>query len=328
MIFPPASLASLAVRSRIFATAGSVLLSTMPPFYTPSRLKSAVRRLVLAGFAASGTGWAQDGLPSGGNPRSADMGQPAMVFFPPIPPPLGRPVSKLGLAQGGRQAPPAELTLYINDVFYPPLSTRLAKNDLPAKLRQKLETYRATKTRLLAELHQELARDRADDPGARRTALEALARRQAAPLAQLERTAEELRSELITSDTDWSTFRQWRLGHTGSSERGDSPNEVAQVMRATAYYQAGLLSAQRRLLREIALEVAMSAEDQAKAAWSEALRRAGGLLGGLTPVILSDDLPGKGHYFRLRIRQPNTDAATEFCADLKSKGLACFLVPD
>ncbi len=69
-------------------------------------------------------------------------------------------------------------------------------------------------------------------------------------------------------------------------------------------------------------------EDQAKAAWSEALRRAGGLLGGLTPVILSDDLPGKGHYFRLRIRQPNTDAATEFCADLKSKGLACFLVPD
>lgn len=245
-------------------------MSPVPQPLTPtadSMLR--LRRFLAAALGASSMAIAQPDY--GGdtrreNPRGYDTGQPALVFFPPIPPPLGRPVSKLTTPPGGRQAPPSELGLFINEIFYPPLSTRLARGKLPPPLRQKLDDYRAAKTRLQAEFHAEFSRLRDAEPDARRVALEALARRQAAPLAQLELTAEALRAELNTSDTDWSAFRQWRLGNAGRGDRGDSPNEVAQVLRATAYYQTGLLPAQRRLLREISLEVAMSAEDAEKAA--------------------------------------------------------------
>lgn len=247
------------------------------------------RRLIgaAASVLSTAAGLAQDfpmerGVPAG------DAGRPAPVFFPPTPPPLGRPVSRLAAPVGGRHVAPPELALYLNEIFYPPLSTRLAKNDLPAKIREKLDAYRDAKTKLQAELRAEFERTRDADATARRTALEALARQQAPRLAQLEQTAEDLRAELNTGETDWSAFREWRLGGAGRSARGDSPSEVAQVMRATAYYQAGLLPAQRRLLREIALEVAVSAEDEAKAAAAQPF-----LFFPPEParVLLPDDLP-------------------------------------
>ncbi|MEY2881835.1 MAG: hypothetical protein RLZZ15_4215, partial [Verrucomicrobiota bacterium] len=232
----------------------------IPAVASPARLASRTWRAVWCAGCAAGAVLAQE--------RGEFQRPPPMdllpVFFPPVPPPLGRPVSRLGATAGGRTPAPTELAAFVNEPFYAPLGTRLARRDLPEKLAGKLAAYRAEKVALQTELRAELDRQREAEPAARGAALEALARRQAPALARLEAAAEELRAQLITEETNWSAHREWRLGASGG--RGDSPNEVAQVMRATASYQAGLLPAQRRLLREIALEVAMSEADEAKAA--------------------------------------------------------------
>jgi len=186
-----------------------------------------------------------------------------VIFFPPTPPPLDRPVSHLVAPMPAQFTPPAELSFYVNEVFYAPLSTHLARSDLNPKLRQQLDAYRATRTSVQHELHAELARVRDAAPPVRQQALEALARKQAPALAELEKNAERLRDEMVTSEYNWSAGREWRLGEKGT--RGDSPFEVSQVMRAYVYYHRGLLPAQRGLLREISIEMGLAAENTATA---------------------------------------------------------------
>lgn len=200
--------------------------------------------------------------PQGNDPDTfADrsFSRPAFIFYPPIPPPLDRPVVHISPALPPRLTPPPELAAYINEPFYPPLSVRLAKRDLDDALRKRLDAYVAARATLREELHAELARTNATEPAARQQALEALARRQRPRIAELEQTAGALREDLITGDYAWGTFREWHLGDKNA--RGDSPLEIAQVMRGYAFYQKGLSPAQRRLLREIALELSMAAEN-------------------------------------------------------------------
>ncbi|MGH6870073.1 MAG: SPOR domain-containing protein [Rhizomicrobium sp.] len=64
-------------------------------------------------------------------------------------------------------------------------------------------------------------------------------------------------------------------------------------------------------------------EAAANAAWKDIAARAGGALDGLTPQIVSADIPGKGTFWRLRTTAADT---TVFCALLTAKGLACMLV--
>lgn len=61
----------------------------------------------------------------------------------------------------------------------------------------------------------------------------------------------------------------------------------------------------------------------AASGWDHMVLRAGGLLDGLTPHIISADIPGKGHYYRLRT-DPVPDPAA-LCEQLKGKGLACMV---
>lgn len=196
---------------------------------------------------------------SGGGPRfeGANL-TPILVYFPPNPPPLGRAIAR-SAPPTGRGVAPAELAAHVNELFYPALGTRLATKTLNARLRAQLEQYRAAKTALVTELRAELDRWRDTDPISRAAALVAFAPRQAARINELETTAEQLRRDLIASDQSWSALRQWRLGD--KDRRGFSPFEIAQVMRGSAFYQAGLLPAQRRLLREISIELYMAGED-------------------------------------------------------------------
>jgi hypothetical protein len=191
------------------------------------------------------------------------IGRPTFIFYPPIPPPLDRPVVRISPTLQPRSTPPPELTAYVNEPFYPPLSVRLARRDLDDPLRARLVAYVAARAGLREELHAELARTNGTEPDARQQALEALARRQSRRLAELEQTADALREGLITGEYDWGAFREWHLGD--KNIRGDSPLEIAQVMRGYAFYQKGLSPAQRRLLREIALELSMAAENTAAA---------------------------------------------------------------
>jgi tetratricopeptide (TPR) repeat protein len=73
---------------------------------------------------------------------------------------------------------------------------------------------------------------------------------------------------------------------------------------------------------------AYRSETEANDAWTHLQKNAGDLLAALTPLIVPADLPGKGRWYRLRIGQLDVAAANQLCASLKSKGIACILVPD
>ena len=115
-----------------------------------------------------------------------------------------------------------------------------------------------------------------------------LAQRQTPRLAELEATAEQIRSELATGENDWSALREWRLGQRNL--RGDSPVEIGAVMRASAFYQAGLAPAQRLLLREIAIEITSGADDAVAASARQPYLF---FSPGLTRVRLPDDVPAE-----------------------------------
>ena len=182
--------------------------------------------------------------------------------FPPNPPPLGRPVAR-GLPPGGRYPAPPELAAYVSEFFYPALGTRLVTKNLSAKQRSQLDAYRAAKLALQNELRTELDRLRPAEPAARLNALTALARLQTPKIIELEKTAEQVRRDLVTGDNNWSALRQWHL--SDKQRRGYSPVEIAQVMRSYAFYENNLLPAQRRLLREISIELVFAAENTAAA---------------------------------------------------------------
>jgi len=65
---------------------------------------------------------------------------------------------------------------------------------------------------------------------------------------------------------------------------------------------------------------------EADAGWKSAKARAGGALDGLEPHIIATELPGKGHYFRLRVRTGHKSA--DICARLAAKAIDCVPVRD
>jgi tetratricopeptide (TPR) repeat protein len=71
---------------------------------------------------------------------------------------------------------------------------------------------------------------------------------------------------------------------------------------------------------------AWRSEAEANAGWDKAKARADGALEGLKPHIVTADLPGKGRYYRLRVRPAQSQSQTEFCAILAAKDLACLPV--
>jgi hypothetical protein len=221
-------------------------------------------RLLALALLAAATG--QPGLAQGSDfpsmgdsPRRAER---VPIFFPPIPPALDRPIGRV-VVLPSRLSAPDELAPFVNEPFYPPLSTRLATKSLNEKLRRQLEQYRAAKVALQGELRAALAQVRDADPPARRQALETLARVQTPKIAQLEAAAEQLRQDLIVGSQTWSALREWHL--SDKDRRGFSPGEIAAVMRSYSYYQNGLLPAQRRLLQEIMMELLSAVDDAAKA---------------------------------------------------------------
>lgn len=227
-----------------------------------------IASLAVAASAAAQSG-SDPGFPRMPDDRSSFGSAPSVrfaerlpVFFPPSPPPMGRPVVP-NAAAGVRFPAPPELANYVTEFFYPALGTRLATGTLNEKLRRQLNAYRADKLALQNELVAEVDRLRGAESGTRSEALATLARRQAPKIAELEQHAEQLRRDLITSDQNWSALRQWHL--SDKQRRGFSPIEIAQVMRAYAFYQNHLLPAQRRLLREISIELLFAAESTAAA---------------------------------------------------------------
>ncbi|MBI2514520.1 MAG: hypothetical protein HYV96_21305 [Opitutae bacterium] len=177
------------------------------------------------------------------------------VYFPATVPALE---TELPSAPAVRDPLWSELAGETNELFFAPLSTRLAKGGLDRRQRERLELYRRKRTAALAELRQSLA---AAESGATPTAPAD------ATLAELAATADALRHDLyrggfLVADADWNQHRNWRLGDPGSKRTAQEllADELA-VLRAATFYQEGLSTSQRQLLREIVIEIAASLGD-------------------------------------------------------------------
>ena len=224
----------------------------------PARILSALRQWSLAiVWSAFGTLAAQVDLPpppSVASPTAAPVRR--VTYFPPDPPPLGAPLPAANAAGDPAAAAPAELGAFVNEPFYAALGARLAQHDLNQEQQRRLEDYRDAKIALQTELraHLDALKD-ADAPTRLRT-LEAFALEQTPRIAELEAAAENLRHDLagglLPSGFDWNEYYRW--------VRANQPSTMA---RMAAFFVEGLSPAQRRLLREMAFELAGSTQRSA-----------------------------------------------------------------
>lgn len=175
------------------------------------------------------------------------LARPDPGFFPPAPPPLGTvPAS----ADPGdlRLAAPIELAPFVNEPFYAPLNAHLASPNphdwLTDRQKQQIEAYRASKGALQAELLARLYTLREADTASRLQSLQAFAREQTPRLIELEKRAEQLRIDLLGESA----------GTIGGPGIPDTIGTPADELKTAAFYGRGLSPAQRRLLREIAIE--------------------------------------------------------------------------
>jgi hypothetical protein len=222
----------------------------------------------------AGIGFDRGRLPTRDLYPSSSGGNRLPIFFPPVPPPLDTPAPAPPVGEATLVAPD-ELALYIDEPFYAPLSTRLAQGNLTDALRRRLDAYQAVKMDLQAQLQAKLAALSSVDAATKESSLAAFAREQTPRLVALEATAEQLRSDLLrgglvglfSGTGDWNEHRTWRLG-TGRLARDGDETLAAKfrVARAAVFYQDDLSAAQRRLLREVAMELQAQAFKPAGAA--------------------------------------------------------------
>ena len=209
------------------------------------------------------------GLLAGGGRTMAQWDESSFLepvaFFPPTPPIIGAPIANQATGypryiNGRRLTPPDGLAAFVAEPFYPALGTRLFVPKLSKSLEARLQAYRRARHEETSLLLNHLGPTEAASEAIDEAALRAFAAEQTPRLVALELEAEKLRVDLISdwfwrNRIDWNNGRRWKLdprkGHTDAAEA----EAQFQVVRAAAYYQAGLLPAQRGLLRELAIEL-------------------------------------------------------------------------
>lgn len=181
-----------------------------------------------------------------------------MLVSPPIPPALGEPVPvRRAAASLAKFSPPTTLAEFVYEPFFMPLSPLLFSEDLSKARREKLTAYRTARSNALEALRARLDSLQSATPEVRQSELAAFARTQAPVLTELERTAEDMRENFVEggwfeSGSNWNSTRQWRLG---DNTRWESNLDEIKVMLGAAFFQEGLSPAQRRLLRELSMEL-------------------------------------------------------------------------
>jgi hypothetical protein len=187
--------------------------------------------------------------------------QRQMIFLPPTPPALGEtvPMVKQSATLTAMTLPPI-LRNCIYDTFYAPLSALMYSEDLSRKRRETLDGYIASRLQATAALRAKLESLASADPDTRQRELSAFATEQTPQLAALETTGDGIRDNLVNgswlqSGVDWEDLRQWRLG---DDTRWESQLDEIKVIVGASFFEDGLSSPQRLLLREMAMELSDS----------------------------------------------------------------------
>jgi len=191
--------------------------------------------------------------------REFDRPVPLPIYFPPVAPRLQTHVDPPSIFEARKPAP-AEIAPFVNEPFYAPLASRLAGDVLSRRQRQRLDAYLAAKLRLQNELRTHLAELATADSATRQREYAALAATENPQIDELERAAQQLRVDLINGEfyqanVDWNDSRDWRLGSSRFRSAIDAMTAQFQAMQSAAFYQKGLLPAQRRLLLEVGTEL-------------------------------------------------------------------------
>jgi hypothetical protein len=189
---------------------------------------------------------------------------PPVVFFPPHTPVYGAPIeerssSAARIVNGRRLLAPDGMADFAGDHFYPQLSTRLVMGVLSRELESRLHAYRSQRQQQVTELLNQFVILHDQPPEAWENHLREFARAQSPQLMALEKEATQL-SEMLVADglrnrIDWNAGRRWKLGSIKGGADAAAAEAEFQVVRAAAHYQAGLLTQQRGLLREVAIEL-------------------------------------------------------------------------
>ncbi len=106
-----------------------------------------------------------------------------------------------------------------------------------------------------------------------------------------------------------------------SHESGNPKLALRPALDAEVSSTGGLAGAEVQL-------GAWRSEAEANAGWTAARLRAGSALDGLSPHIVSVEVPGKGRFYRLRVVVAGGEKQSDFCANLSAKGVACFPARD
>lgn len=169
---------------------------------------------------------------------------PESVRFPPLPPGLGDPFTESTFA-GAISFAGAEVA---REIFYGPYTTLALRKQASAKLKARVEAYRASRRTLVQELTTKWGELRPKDQAARSAAWTEIARQQEGRLQALEAEAEAIRSEIAGVDANYRFFRFHPAGRIGAEISGVQANWLMKAL----YHYPGLSYEQRQLLPEVA----------------------------------------------------------------------------
>ena len=193
---------------------------------------------------------------------AAEPGPSLALYFPPVPPALDTVITRPSAVTSPAppDAAPSELTPYVSDSFYVPLSAQFSRHEIGSDLSFALQSYLATKNALQTELHARLDSLRESDPEVRIAELQKFAADQTPRLVELEKTAEALRQSIAGRSAAHREFVRWSVDSMGPHGIKTNPPgfDVRQYEIQTEMMIAGFANgpnpAQRRVLRELAGE--------------------------------------------------------------------------
>ena len=128
----------------------------------------------------------------------------------------------------------------------------MAKSEIGDDLAFRLDTYRAERTSLLAELRARLDTLRDANPASRQRALDGFSGEQTPRIAALEKEAEAIRNDLSHHGSGFAEFERWRSGLASLPPGALTPEVRHQFVQVSAFYSERLSPAERRLLKSIA----------------------------------------------------------------------------